>query len=141
MQLGWDLFNLLASSRSDDVVAKYLELLDERDGFMQAWDRFLSQWDVFLFPADAIPAWRQDATEWSVDGDPVSEEQGLLMGIPSALSPVSGCPAIVIPSGVDRDGLPFGIQAVGRRWSDERLLAIAELVSNVTGGFRRPPSY
>lgn len=141
MQLGWELFDLLASSRNEDVLAKYLELLDERDGLMQAWDRSFSQWDVFLFPADATPAGRQDATEWRVDGNPVSEEQEALMGIPPALSPVSGCPAVVIPAGFDRDGLPFGIQAIGRRWGDERLLAIAELVSDVSGGFRRPPNY
>jgi amidase len=58
-----------------------------------------------------------------------------------ALSPISGCPTIVMPLGVSRDGLPFGVQVIGRRWEDERLLAIAKLVAGLTEGFRRPPGY
>jgi Amidase len=60
---------------------------------------------------------------------------------PNALAAVSGCPMIVIPAGVDRLGLPFGLQIIGKRWSDERLLGIAEVVSELTGGFRHPPGY
>ncbi len=65
----------------------------------------------------------------------------MLLRIPTALSPLTGCPAVVIPLSKDRDGLPFGVQVMGRRWEDERLLAIAELLSEVTGGFQRPPGY
>jgi hypothetical protein len=35
--------------------------------------------------------------------------------------------------------LMFGIQVIGRRWHDEQLLAIAEAIAAVTGGFRPPP--
>jgi amidase len=38
-------------------------------------------------------------------------------------------------------GLPFGLQIIGKRWADERLLGIAESVSELTGGFRQPPGY
>jgi aspartyl-tRNA(Asn)/glutamyl-tRNA(Gln) amidotransferase subunit A len=38
---------------------------------------------------------------------------------------VSGHPAITLPCGFDRDGLPVGLQVVGRRLSDHVLLAIA----------------
>ena len=57
---------------------------------------------------------------------------------PYALSAVSGCPMVVVPAGIDRQGLPFGLQIIGRRWNDERILAIAEVVSELTGGFRQP---
>jgi len=30
---------------------------------------------------------------------------------------------------------------MGERWNDERLLAIAELLAEVTGGFQGPPGY
>jgi Asp-tRNA(Asn)/Glu-tRNA(Gln) amidotransferase A subunit family amidase len=60
---------------------------------------------------------------------------------PYALSAVSGCPMVVIPVGIDQQGLPFGLQIIGKRWDDERLLDIAESVSQLTGGFRRPPGY
>jgi amidase len=46
---------------------------------------------------------------------------------------------VVIPVGIDTNGVPFGIQVIGRRWHDEQLLAIAEAIAPVTGGFRPPP--
>jgi Asp-tRNA(Asn)/Glu-tRNA(Gln) amidotransferase A subunit family amidase len=48
---------------------------------------------------------------------------------------------IVVPAGVDIQGLPFGLQIIGKRWDDERLLGIAESVYGLTGGFRQPPGY
>ena len=46
---------------------------------------------------------------------------------------------VVIPVGIDANGVPFGIQLIGRHWHDEQLLAIAEAITTVTGGFRPPP--
>jgi amidase len=51
----------------------------------------------------------------------------------------SGNPAVVTPCGLDRAGLPIGLQLVGRRWGEARLLAVAQALSPITGGFRRPP--
>jgi len=76
-----------------------------------------------------------------VDGVVVPDDQGKLLDIPYCLSPVSGCPTVVIPLAQDHNGLPFGVQVMGRRWEDERLLAIAEILSEVTGGFQRPQGY
>jgi Asp-tRNA(Asn)/Glu-tRNA(Gln) amidotransferase A subunit family amidase len=77
-----------------------------------------------LWPADDEPS----------DGDPQSQATAALM-----LSQVSGCPMIVIPAGTDSSGVPFGLQLIGPRWHDERLLAIAEAITSATGGFRPPP--
>jgi amidase len=55
------------------------------------------------------------------------------------LSQVSGCPMVIIPAGIDGNGVPFGLQLMGPRWADERLLAIAEAIAAVTGGFQPPP--
>jgi amidase len=48
---------------------------------------------------------------------------------------------VVVPAGVDGRGLPFGLQVLGRRWGDERLLVIGKLLSKLTPGYRRPPGY
>lgn len=53
----------------------------------------------------------------------------------------SGHPAVVLPYRRDRDGLPIGIQLVGKRWDESRLLAIVQALSTVTGEFQRPPGY
>ena len=119
----------------------YLLALDQRDAFIAAWEKFFGRWDVFLGPAGPRTAERRSDTHLTLDGAELSEDQEKLLEIPYALSPVSGCPMVVVPAGLDQDGLPFGAQLMGHRWEDERLLAIAELISEVTGGFRRPPGY
>lgn len=53
----------------------------------------------------------------------------------------SGHPAIVLPYTLDRDGLPIGIQLIGRRWDESRLLGIAKALTAVTGEFQRPLGY
>ena len=60
---------------------------------------------------------------------------------PADLSPATGLPALIMPLTKDHNGIPIGVQLIGRRWEDERLLAVAELIAEVTGGFQRPPGY
>jgi amidase len=42
---------------------------------------------------------------------------------------LSGHPAVVIPIGQTQNGLPIGMQVVGKRWKEIEMLAIA-LVPN-----------
>ena len=53
----------------------------------------------------------------------------------------SGHPALAMPCGQDRNGLPIGLQIVGRRWSESRLLGIATAMAPFACGFRSPPGY
>ncbi|RUX81341.1 amidase, partial [Mesorhizobium sp. M7A.F.Ca.CA.004.08.1.1] len=46
-----------------------------------------------------------------------------------------------IPCGQGSEGLPIGLQLVGKRWSESQLLGIARAIEPLTGGFRRPPAY
>jgi amidase len=73
-----------------------------------------------------------------IEGQPVNLNEGAHLPL---LSPSIGYPAVVIPLPRDNHGLPIGAQVMGRRWTDERLFAIAELLSEVTGGYQRPPGY
>jgi Asp-tRNA(Asn)/Glu-tRNA(Gln) amidotransferase A subunit family amidase len=50
-------------------------------------------------------------------------------------------PAVVLPYTLDRDGLPIGVQMVGKRWGESRWLSMAAALSEVTGAFQRPPGY
>jgi amidase len=119
----------VASKEEHSSLEAYLIALDRRDEVMRAWEQFLGDWDVLIMPAGTNTAERHD------------EETSEPEEYPYAPSAVSGCPMVVIPVGVDQQGLPFGLQIIGKRWDDERLLDIAESVSQLTGGFRRPPGY
>lgn len=112
-------------------VRDYFEVLEARDAFIAVWEAFLDEWDVFICPAARTTAFSHSA-EAERDGEPVN---------PSQFSPTTGLPAVVIPVAMDQNGLPIGVQLIGRRWDDERLLAIAERIDQVINGYRRPPGY
>ena len=116
----------------------YLLALHRRDAYIASWEHFFTKWDALLCPADWITAPLQTETETKVDGEVIPEGQGIH---PANVFPLTGHPTIVIPLTKDRDGLPIGVQVVGPRWHDERLLAIAQVLSEVTGGFQRPAGY
>ena len=147
-QLGRRLFDILAPTlapRADGLspapIDHYIQVLDERDLYITAWEHFLAKWDVFICPAGTITAKRQSDNGWEVVGLDLDEQQEDLLKVPYYLSPVNGCPTVVMPLGRDQDGLPFGVQLMAKRWNDEGLLAIAQVISEVGCEFHRPPGY
>jgi amidase len=52
---------------------------------------------------------------------------------------VTGLPAISVPCGFTADGLPVGLQLVGRRWADRALLEFAHAFEQASGVGDRPP--
>ncbi|MEE3109765.1 MAG: glutamyl-tRNA amidotransferase, partial [Pseudomonadota bacterium] len=57
------------------------------------------------------------------------------------LAPGTGMPALTVPMGFTREGrLPAGLQWLGRRWDDHRLLQLAYAYEQATGHRRPPPA-
>jgi Asp-tRNA(Asn)/Glu-tRNA(Gln) amidotransferase A subunit family amidase len=54
---------------------------------------------------------------------------------------VTGCPAVSLPMGFDRDGMPLSLQIVGPEWGEARILAIANAYEKATPELQteRPP--
>jgi amidase len=48
---------------------------------------------------------------------------------PTLISPLFGLPALSVPSGLTDEGLPAGLQIVGPRFSEARLMELADIVS------------
>ena len=48
-------------------------------------------------------------------------------------------PVVTLPTGLNRAGLPVGVQVIGPFLSDRRLLRIAELLESASGGGFIPP--
>ncbi|MEL6539144.1 MAG: amidase family protein, partial [Bacteroidota bacterium] len=51
---------------------------------------------------------------------------------------LSGHPIAVIPIGLKKNGMPVGVQIHARKWSDKRLLEIAQHLETFTSGFQVP---
>jgi amidase len=122
------------------LLADHIKALDQRDSYIMAWEHFFGDWDALLCPVAMTTAIAhcRPGTPIDVDG-----QQAPYMHTPIYCAPfnLTGHPAVVVPLGQGLDGLPIGVQIVGRRWGEERLLAIAKALSDVTPGYRRPPGY
>jgi amidase len=120
------------------TLTSWLTLLGRRDALALALDALLESYDAFLTPACITTAFVHSAprSPIPVDGTPVDSRF-----VDHYLYPFSmlGHPAVVVPAGSGDDGLPVGVQLVGKRWEDERLLAVAGALLQITGGFRPPP--
>ena len=89
----------------------------------QASDRFFEGFDLLVTPTTPCVAWPHDRLgPAEIDGCPVDDRAH------AAFTPfvnhALGC-AISIPCGTDRQGLPIGLQIIGPRFADRRVLALA----------------
>jgi amidase len=126
------------SQENPVTLAQYFKALAQRDESIFAWEQFFESWDALLCPPAMVTAFPhcEPGADLQLDGKPVSY---WLVSAHGALFNYTGHPAVVLPYTLDRDGLPIGLQLVGRRWNESQLLGVAKAVSAITGQFRRPP--
>lgn len=67
--------------------------------------------------------------------DPLTMYRSDLFTTPASLA---GLPAVSVPSGVDDDGLPLGLQLIGPAFGEAALLRLARLFERLTAFERRP---
>ena len=104
----------------------YLQALARRAPLREAVARFL---DDERLDALAYPTLRRTAA-------PIGLPQH---GNNCALSAVSGLPALVVPAGYAADGMPVGIELLGRAWDEGALIRLAYSYEQLTR-HRRPPA-
>ena len=104
----------------------YLRAMHARAALRRAVDRTLEGLDALLLPALPIGAPVLGAGSVTI-GAAVEPVRAMMLRL-TQLFNVTGHPAIALPCGVGRDGLPRAIQLVGHRGSTERLLAVAAAV-------------
>lgn len=122
------------------ALPEYMTCLHQVGQFITALETFLASWDAFICPVSPTPAFPHCTpdTPILVDGRPVEIAAGLVYLAPFNLT---GHPVVVLPVAHSHEGLPIGVQVVGRRWAEMPLLAVAKRITEVTGSFQRPPGY
>jgi len=119
----------------------YAKLLTRRDGLISTLDDFLTGYDAWLCPVTAGPAFthRKMGMPIEIDGQKISYFEASV-GFTSVFN-VSGNPSVVIPIGKSTEGMPIGMQIVGRHWTDMKLLSIAKAITKAAMPFNRPDGY
>jgi len=120
---------------------RYFQALAARDRIVATLDTFLAGFDAWMLPVSAVPAFphMRSGKSLLVDGTPVPYTTAV--GSYAAPFNLTGSPSVVVPAGRSETGLPIGVQLVGARWNDDRLLAVAERVSEILGRFQAPAGY
>jgi amidase len=131
---GW-----IAADEPQPTLEEFRQAVHQREQLTLTWERFLSSWDAVLYPAAPTTATRHGETEPVIDGQKVPADENEC--VTDSISPLTGLPCIVVPVGLDSLGLPMAVQLIGRRWEDERLLAIAASIAHLVGEVPRPPGY
>ncbi|HYA06599.1 MAG TPA: amidase, partial [Xanthobacteraceae bacterium] len=52
---------------------------------------------------------------------------------------MAGLPGMSVPSGLDAQGLPLGLQLIGRPFEEETLFALGAVIEHAAGRFRPEP--
>jgi Asp-tRNA(Asn)/Glu-tRNA(Gln) amidotransferase A subunit family amidase len=95
----------------------------------------MEQYPILLCPAAAIPAFRHGERSWRIEGNSVDYLDAWSY---TEFFSLLGNPAAVIPVGHSSEGLPIGVQIVGRPWEEEQVLSIAAALENECGAWRIP---
>ncbi|MEE9324687.1 MAG: amidase [Dehalococcoidia bacterium] len=77
---------------------------------------FFEEYDILLTPTNAVPAFPLGAKSIEIEGQVFDPEWGAFPF--TTLCNVTGQPAASLPCGFSSDGLPVGLQVIGR-WGDE----------------------
>jgi aspartyl-tRNA(Asn)/glutamyl-tRNA(Gln) amidotransferase subunit A len=129
----------LIEQGKDRLAVEYAQAAIEREEFSSRLRQFFDRYDLLLTPATAVPAFDVSQAE-------VTEIGGRMGSSWLDWTPftypfnLSGQPAASVPCGWTDDGLPVGLQIVGRCFDDAGVLkAAAAYESASPWAHRRPP--
>ncbi|MDX1259386.1 MULTISPECIES: Asp-tRNA(Asn)/Glu-tRNA(Gln) amidotransferase subunit GatA [unclassified Exiguobacterium] len=110
--------------------AYYKKAQQARTLIKQDFDQVLANYDVIIGPTAPTPAFELGAQ----NDDPVTMYANDILTIPINLA---GVPAISVPAGLV-DGLPVGLQIIGKHFDEATIYRAAHAFELATGGFALP---
>jgi amidase len=116
---------------------------EARQKLRWAWHEYFQEFDALVMPIMATPAFKHDHRppgERTILVDNAERpyfEQVFWAG----LTGVAFLPSTVIPTGLNKDGLPIGVQIVGPEFSDLVTIGIAQELERLGFDFTPPAAY
>jgi amidase len=107
----------------------------ERDTLREQFVRQMGDHPILLMPVSTGPAFRHGEMGWTYDERPSTFVDTMVY---SQWFNLLGLPAAVIPVGKSLEGLPIGVQIVGRPYEEYSVCTIAEAIDRVFS-WQEPP--
>lgn len=99
--------------------AYYQQAQKARTLLVREYQKLFETYDVLIGPTTPTPAFKLGENT----NDPIKMYLADIMTVPASLA---GLPALSVPAGTSKSGLPIGVQLTGWRRDDARLLALAK---------------
>jgi Asp-tRNA(Asn)/Glu-tRNA(Gln) amidotransferase A subunit family amidase len=112
----------------------FLKACGERDRSRAEILRQMEDAPILLSPVSAGTAFRHGEGNWRTGA---KENYRDTMRYSQWLN-LAGLPGVAVPVGMSREGLPIGVQVIGRPYEDELVLAVAEMIERGRGPWQAP---
>ena len=114
---------------------EYLEAAEQWEALRGRVKEYFTRYDIFLCPTVPMPAYPHGQREFHIAGQTLAGRHTLRLTLPWDLT---GSPAISVPFGWSTEGLPIGVQLVGRHFEELTLLRAAHALEGSRKEERRP---
>lgn len=120
------------------LAVDYLRGLTARQEIIADFEAAFENVDVILAPTSPIPAPPVGESQVRIEGQRETATRAELLRFTRPAN-LNGMPALSIPCGFTRAGLPVGLQLMGPKWSEAHLLSIALAYEEATEWHKRHP--
>jgi Asp-tRNA(Asn)/Glu-tRNA(Gln) amidotransferase A subunit family amidase len=127
--------HLLDSDSRPQTAAEMATVWAERDLVRVELLKWMESAKLIVAPVGAAPAFPHGARKIEIGSESVSIFRAFSY---AQTYNVFGLPAISIPAGRTSEGLPIGVQIIGRPFAEYEVLAAATLVERNLGGWKMP---
>ena len=127
-------------------VARFREWIgnnEKRTHIRWAWHKFFEDYDIVLMPIMARSAFPHDHRPFGERTITVNgQQQAYFLQVFWAGLPTNAyLPSTIVPTGLDDEGLPIGVQVVGPEYGDLTTLGVARLLEKQGFTFTPPAGY
>jgi amidase len=122
----------------------WLQLNEKRHRMRLAWDEFFKDYDLMLCPVAVTAAFPHDQAGLrhkrtiAVNNKKLPVVDQIFW---AGYAGVTGLPATAAPIGQTKEGLPVGVQIIGRQYGDYECIQFAKLLEKEYRSFEPPPAY
>tara|TARA_Y100000590_G_scaffold372527_2_gene435661 strand:+ start:1301 stop:2716 length:1416 start_codon:yes stop_codon:yes gene_type:complete len=110
-----------------------------RTVFAHEWSKLFGKLDVLISPTMLSPAGKIAHVENVTDRQDAINKFGQVNS-PTFPAAFIGVPALSIPSGFSNEGLPIGLQIMGRRFQDALVLKVGHALQSITDWHNKRPT-